>query len=134
MKRPLDSQTWTWCTSIRTIPPVKGPALDAALSNMRPEFCWEAVNQASVHRWLKTQPVDQIVQPCKALEEGMGSWPERATCAGAMLIDTGNFQVIALHGFNNLFAMIVLRNPACVSKEPFQRELPPNGGICAGPA
>lgn len=98
-------------------------ALEAALSKMLPECCWEAVNQASVHRWLQAQLVDQVVQPFKALEEGVGSWPELATCVGVTLSDADNIQVIAPHGLNDLFAMIVRRNPACVSKEAFSKRV-----------
>lgn len=98
-------------------------ALEAALSRQLPDCRWEAVNQAHVHRWLQTQTADRIVPPFRSLKEGVGSWPEVATCVGVTLDEAHGIRVIAPHGLCDLFDMVVRPNPSCVSGKAFAARL-----------
>jgi hypothetical protein len=90
--------------------------LEKALAQAEPAFRWEAVNQASVHHWLKSQGALEV-QPYQTLVEGIASWPEVATCVGVTLSPFGKIEVLAPHGLADLFEMLVRWNPGCVSKE-----------------
>jgi len=58
--------------------------LEKALAQAEPAFRWEAVNQASVHHWLKSQGALEV-QPYQTLVEGIASCPEVAICVGVTL-------------------------------------------------
>jgi hypothetical protein len=45
----------------------------------------------------------------------VASWPEYATCVGLRLDDDDRLHVIAPHGLDDLFGMVVQRNPSRVS-------------------
>jgi hypothetical protein len=88
--------------------------LERTLSVQEPGFKWEVVNQAGVHRWL-AGPAGQPVAPFRSLAEGVASWPEVATCVGVSLSEDGRVGVIAPHGLDDLFGMVVRWNPTRVS-------------------
>jgi hypothetical protein len=93
--------------------------LESKLAQAAPEFKWEVVNQAAVHKWLNPQ-VKQRVEPFRSLLEGVASWPEVATCVGVSLASSGQIEVVAPHGLTDLFEMVVRWNPTRVSKEVYQ--------------
>lgn len=93
-------------------------ALNDRLTLAEPSFNWEAVNQAAVHRWVKSHAT-QVGQPFRSLEEGIASWPEVATCVGVTLSDSGQIEIFAPHGLNDLFEMVVRWNPSRVSSAVF---------------
>jgi hypothetical protein len=74
---------------------------------------WEVVNQAAVHHWFQTH-LSQSVPPLASLEEGIASWPEYATCVGVFLEPNETVRVVAPHGLDDLFNMVVRRNPTRV--------------------
>lgn len=55
------------------------------------------------------------VEPLHSLEEAIGTWPKYATSVGLTLRPDGTIQVIAPHGLQDLFDIVVRRNPARVS-------------------
>ena len=61
--------------------------------------------------------------PLRSLEEAVASWPEYATAMGLRLDDDNRLHVIAPYGLEDLFAMIVRRNPARVSIETYRRRI-----------
>lgn len=96
--------------------------LERKLTLAAPEFTWEVVNQAAVHRWLNSQ-TKQRVEPFRSLAEGVASWPEVATCVGVTLTASEQIEVVAPHGLTDLFEMVIRWNPTRVSKEVFQERL-----------
>ena len=80
--------------------------LESKLALAEPSFNWEVVNQAGVHRWLKSHAT-QVGQPFRSLAEGVASWPEVATCVGVALTGSGQIEVIAPHGLSDLFEMAI---------------------------
>lgn len=74
-----------------------------------PDLCWEVTNPATVHEWFAE--LKEVVQPIRSLEEGVGTWPEYATCVGVNLDDSGGISVVAPHGLDDLFNMVVRHNP-----------------------
>ena len=92
--------------------------LQARLRQLLPGVPWEVVNQAAVHHWL---PGAQ--RPLASLEEGVGSWPETATCVGAWLDAAGAVHILAPHGLADLFAGVVRHNPVRVPAAVYRRRL-----------
>lgn len=97
-------------------------ALQAVLSKRCPGVPWEVTNQASVHLWFEGH-FGHPVAPLSSLEEAVASWPEFATSVGITLTDDSSIEVIAPYGLNDLFSIVVRRNPARVSVETYRRRL-----------
>ncbi len=97
--------------------------IEASLRESLPNVPWEVTNQASVHLWYADHFGGDPVLPLTSVEEGIGTWPEIATCVGIRLEPDGDLQVIAPYGLDDLFSMIVRHNPARVSLAEFRRRL-----------
>jgi hypothetical protein len=75
-----------------------------------PDLPWEVTNQAGVHLWFESC-FGQPVAPLHSLHEAVASWPEYATCVGVTLDGAQNIDVISPWGLDDLFSMVVRRNP-----------------------
>ena len=73
-----------------------------------------------MHLWFE-QHFGHAVAPLRSLDEAVASWPEFATAVGLWLDDDDRLHVIAPHGLDDLFAMVVRRNPVRVSVETYRR-------------
>jgi hypothetical protein len=93
--------------------------LQQRLHALAPELPWEVTNQASVHLWFESH-FGHPVAPLHSLAEAVASWPEYATAVGMRLDDDDRLHVIAPHGLEDLFAMVVRRNPVRVSVETYR--------------
>ena len=89
-------------------------ALQRRLEALAPGLPWEVTNQARVHLWFEGV-FGHAVPPLASLEAAVASWPEYATAVGIALDAEGGLQVIAPHGLDDLFGMVVRRNPQRVS-------------------
>lgn len=96
--------------------------LEARLKSLAPEVPWEVTNQASVHLWFEAH-FGHAVPPLRSLEEAIASWPEYATAVGITSTGADSLTVIAPHGLDDLFSMIVRRNPIRVSPETYRRRV-----------
>lgn len=96
--------------------------LQARLIRRLPEVPWEVTNQAGVHRWFEGH-FGHPVPPLRSLHEAVASWPEYATSVGVWLSDEGAVEVIAPHGLEDLFAVVVRRNPARVSVDTYRQRV-----------
>jgi len=96
--------------------------LQQRLQAMAPSLPWEVTNQAGVHLWFE-QHFGHAVPPLHSLEEAVASWPEFATCVGVWLDDGDRLHVLAPHGLDDLFGMVVRRNPARVSLETYRERV-----------
>lgn len=103
-----------------------GPEHDAHLEKQlryaMPNLCWEVTNQAGVHRWF-ADALGQVVAPLASLEEGVGTWPEFATCVGVYLNAVGTLGVIAPHGLDDLFGLRVRHNPQRASAATYRERV-----------
>jgi hypothetical protein len=85
------------------------------LSEVMPGVEWEVVNQAGVHHWFQSH-YGSAVPPLRSLAEGVASWPEFATCVGVTLDQSGQCEVVAPHGLEDLFQMVIRWNSQRVPK------------------
>lgn len=94
--------------------PERDSQLQQRLTEILPGTPWEVTNQAGVHHWFE----DYFGHPVPALhslEEALASWPEYATSVGLRLEPDDSISVIAPHGLDDLFAMVIRHNPTRVS-------------------
>ncbi|WP_100227828.1 nucleotidyltransferase family protein [Cupriavidus basilensis] len=91
------------------------------LTNIHPSP-WEVTNQAAVHTWFEATFGHSVV-PLDSLEDAVASWPEFATSVGLTLRDDDSIDVIAPHGLDDLFSMVVRRNPTRVSVDTYRRRI-----------
>jgi len=96
--------------------------LQAQLSASLPVIPWEVTNQAGVHLWFEGY-FGHSVEPLLSLEEAVASWPEYATAVGIRLEADDSLTVIAPQGLDDLFSIVVRRNPTRVSVETYRRRV-----------
>lgn len=92
------------------------------LTTSHPGMPWEVTNQATVHEWFAAE-FGETVAPLASLEDGVATWPEFATAVGLTLRNDDSIGVIAPHGLDDLFGMIVRRNPARASVETYRQRV-----------
>lgn len=92
------------------------------LSNVYQFGQWEVTNQAAVHTWFEAA-FGHPVSPLVSLEDAVASWPEFATSVGLTLRDDDSIGVIAPYGLDDLFAMVVRRNPMRVSVDTYRKRI-----------
>ena len=56
----------------------------------------------------------------RSLVEAVSTWPEYATAVGMSIDRDGAIRVIAPYGLDDLFSMVIRRNPARVSVETYR--------------
>ena len=106
----------------RDLSPEHDALLQQRLHALAPALPWEVTNQAGVHLWFE-QHFGHAVTPLASLADAVASWPEFATCMGVWLDDDDRLHVIAPHGLDDLFAMIVRRNRARVSVQTYRERV-----------
>lgn len=92
------------------------------LAARSPEIPWEVTNQAGVHLWFE-RTFGHAVSPLKSLTDAIASWPEYTTAVGLTLLDDGTIDVHAPFGLDDLFAMVVRRNPTRVSIDTYLKRV-----------
>lgn len=102
--------------------PERDAKLQERLVEILPGVPWEVTNQAAVHHWFEGC-FGHPVQPLRSLEEAVASWPEYATSVGVTLADDDSINIIAPHGLDDLFALLVRRNPARVSVDTYRQRV-----------
>jgi uncharacterized protein len=102
------------------------PARDAEIQNhlaaQCPDLVWDVTNQAAVHLWFE-EAFGHAVAPLTSLDEAIASWPEYATAVGLTLRDDDTIAVLAPYGLDDLFSMIVRRNPVRVSIDTYRQRV-----------
>ena len=96
--------------------------LQGILASYLPSVPWEVTNQAGVHQWFEAH-FGHAVEPLRSLEEAVASWPEYATSVGISIQSNGSLRVTAPHGLQDLFALVVRRNPTRVSVETYRQRV-----------
>jgi hypothetical protein len=97
-------------------------AWQTQLQNAMPEFTWEVVNQAGVHRWMNANNKTNLAG-FQSVAQGIASWPETATCVAVYLDADEQIQVIAPYGLADLFELKLRPNLSCISNATFQQRL-----------
>ncbi|QVN23880.1 nucleotidyltransferase family protein [Burkholderia pyrrocinia] len=97
-------------------------SLKRCLTDMLPGVPWEVTNQATVHLWFE-RTFGHPVPPLGSLEDAVASWPEFATSVGIVLRDDDSVDVIAPHGLDDLFSMVIRRNPQRVSVDTYRKRV-----------
>ena len=92
------------------------------LQSILPSVPWEAKNQAAVHLWYE-RVFGLPVEPLISSADAIGTWPEPATCVAVRLLDIGDIVVVAPYGLDDLFHMILRRNPRRITNEIFLERL-----------
>jgi hypothetical protein len=87
------------------------------LGRRLPGVPWEAKNQAAVHTWYPARFGGGAVEPLTSIEDAVGTWPETATAVAVRLTATGDLEVCAPFGLDDLLAGVWRRNPRRVSVE-----------------
>jgi uncharacterized protein len=96
--------------------------LEEALSARLPKLPWDVTNQAGVHLWYESKfghPIPAI----SSLEDGISRNPETATSVGINLGPDEALKVIAPCGLEDLFAMVLRRNPKQVTRDYFMHRM-----------
>jgi hypothetical protein len=92
------------------------------LRSLRPNQPWEATNQAAVHRWFESY-FGYPVSPLKSTEEAIASWPETVTSIGVRLLDDDSLKIEAPFGFDDLFNLVLRRNPSRLTVDLFRKRV-----------
>jgi hypothetical protein len=90
-------------------------AITRRLQAAAPQAPWEVVNQARVHLWRRDGGI--APPPALSLAAGIATWPETATCIGVSLDADDRLRILAPHGLDDLFGLVLrpspgLRDPA----------------------
>ena len=96
--------------------------LQARLASEQPDIPWEVTNQAGVHLWFEAH-FGHAVEPLCSLYEAVASWPETTTSVAVRLTGSNAIEVLAPLGLDDLFGMVVRRNPARVSEATYLRRI-----------
>lgn len=102
--------------------PERDAEVTVQLASMMPGVAWEATNQAAVHLWY-ADVFGQTVSPFTSTTEAIATWPETATCTAVHLLPDDSLQIVAPFGLEDLFQMVLRRNPARVTEAQFQQRL-----------
>jgi len=102
--------------------PERDTAVTAQLTHRMPALEWEATNQAAVHLWYAAE-FGKVVPPLRSAAEAIATWPETATCTAVRLLPDDSLHIVAPFGLDDLFQMILRRNPARVTQAQFQQRL-----------
>lgn len=102
--------------------PERDTAVTVQLTTLMPTLEWEATNQAAVHRWYAAE-FGKVVPPLRSTAEAIATWPETATCTAVRLLPDESLHLVAPFGLDDLFQMILRRNPARVTQAQFQQRL-----------
>ncbi len=97
-------------------------AVEAELTRRMPSVPWEVTNQAGVHLWYEAR-FGEPIAAAASIEDALGTWPETATAVGVRLVAGDDVEVVAPCGLEDLFAMVLRRNPRQVSVEFFRKRV-----------
>ena len=92
------------------------------LATLLPGMPWEVCNQARVHLWFEDE-FGYAVPPLLSLDDAIATWPEFATSVGIWLRPDGEIGIVAPHGLDDLFNMVVRHNPARISLDGYAQRL-----------
>ncbi|WP_081051582.1 nucleotidyltransferase family protein [Burkholderia diffusa] len=101
---------------------IRDAEIQRSLTTRCGEIPWEVTNQAAVHLWFESA-FGHPVPPFSSLTQAIASWPEYTTAVGLTLLSDGTIDVCAPYGLDDLFSMVVRRNPARVSIDTYLQRI-----------
>lgn len=96
-----------------------GKEAESVLAKLVPDVEWDVVNQAGVHLWYR-DAFGHEVAPLSSCEAGIDTWPETATCVAVRLLEDGSLHIYAPYGLEDLFNIVLRRNPVRITPEIFR--------------
>jgi hypothetical protein len=102
--------------------PENDAAVERALALAMPGVRWDAKNQAAVHLWYERR-FGHAIPPITGIADGIARWPETATAIGVRLEESDDLTVVAPCGLDDLFELVLRRNPRQVSRAYFEERL-----------
>lgn len=81
---------------------------------------WDVVNQAHVHKWSENR---SLAAPFDSLEHAMSAWPETATAIGVNMDASNELHVVAPHGLEDLFGLVLRPSPYLRTLQAFEERL-----------
>jgi hypothetical protein len=78
-----------------------------------PNVPWEITNQAAVHLWFHKK-FGYRVPPVNGIKEAVATWPETCMAVALTKMHKDEYKVYAPCGLEDLFGMVIRRNPARV--------------------
>jgi hypothetical protein len=96
--------------------------LEADLRVRLSDVAWNVTNQAGVHLWYERK-FGHGAEPVSSIEDGVARWPETATAVGVALLPDGSLRVVAPFGLDDLFGLVLRRNPRQVTAEYFRERV-----------
>lgn len=100
--------------------------LEQQLQTHFPEYLWDVVNQANVHRWY-THDDGQPIAAYVSLAQAVSMWPETATAVAVRLCQDDQFELVAPLGLADLFELKLRWNPRLVSHVVFLQRMQNKG-------
>jgi hypothetical protein len=97
-------------------------AVEDCLRARLPQVPWQAKDQALVHTWYE-RVFGHPVEALTSLEDAVATWPEYCTCVAVRLRPEGSLDVLAPYGLEDLFSLVLRRNPRRVTQEMFEQRL-----------
>jgi hypothetical protein len=92
------------------------------LKNRMPNLPWEVTNQAAVHLWFHKK-FGYRVSPVSSIEEAVATWPETVTAVAVTIDNSDKYKVYAPFGLEDLFGMVIRRNPARVDLQTYNARI-----------
>ena len=92
------------------------------LKELRPEVTWDVKNQAAVHLWFH-EVFGHKVEPLRSMRDAVTTWPETALAVAVGLQADDTITITAPLGLDDLFSMVVRRNPRRVSVKTYQQRI-----------
>jgi hypothetical protein len=83
---------------------------------------WDAKNQAAVHLWYEAR-FGHAIHPIVSIEDAVSRWPEPATAVAVRLEMDGRLTVVAPLGLEDLFGIVLRRNPRQITEAYFEQRL-----------
>ena len=92
------------------------------LMELEPDLTWDVKNQAAVHLWFH-KVFGHEVEPLRSIREAAATWPETALAVAVGLLEDDTVVITAPLGLDDLFSMVVRRNPRRVSVETYEKRI-----------
>lgn len=99
---------------------------EAILIENYPQYNWSVKNQARMH-------LRNHAEPYHSVEDAMKRWPETVTAVGISLNSYDQIEVIAPHGLDDLFGLVIKRSPFFQDKEYFYQRVESKGWLKTWP-
>ena len=96
--------------------------VEECLRTRLPSVPWQAKDQALVHTWYE-HVFGFAVEPLTSLSDAVATWPETCTSVAVRLRPDDLLDLFAPCGLEDLFGLVLRRNPRRATVEDFRRRL-----------